>query len=127
MAGRVTVLPGGHIDADGNCDVSPKGDPAGSTLVLDDRTIAVPERAGNRRADGYRSILANRHVGLLYLLPGRGDTPRINGRTRLTRDPALDRMLAAIAHALERRDERREDIERYYGEQYSAGLYPAAP
>src|SRR5436305_14102405 len=46
-------------DADGNCDVSPKGDPPGFTLVLDDRTIAVPERPGNRRADGYRNILAN--------------------------------------------------------------------
>jgi uncharacterized protein len=80
--------------ADGSCDVSPKGDPAGFTLVLDDRTIAVPERAGNRRADGYRNILANPHVGLLYLLPGRGDTLRINGRARLTRDPdLLDRML----------------------------------
>ena len=157
-------------DADGHCDVSPKGDPAGFTLVLDDRTIAVPERAGNRRADGYRNILANPHVGLVYLLPGRGDTLRINGRARLTRDPELlDRMLvrghrpvlaivvaveqvfhhcakaflrselwdpatwrpddvpsrARIAHRLERRDERLEDIERYYGEQYSAGLYPS--
>jgi PPOX class probable FMN-dependent enzyme len=80
--------------ADGSCDVSPKGDPAGFTLVLDERTVAVPERAGNRRADGYRNILANPHVGLLYLLPGRGDTLRINGRARLTRDPELlDRML----------------------------------
>ena len=157
--------------ADGSCDVSPKGDPAGFTLVLDDRTIAVPERAGNRRADGYRNLLANPHVGLLYLLPGRGDTLRINGRARLTRDAELlDRMLvkgsrpvlamvvevhqvfhhcakaflrselwdpstwrpddvlsrARIAHRLERRDERLEDIERYYGEQYTAGLYPSA-
>ena len=114
-------------------------------------------------------MLANPHVGLLYLLPGRGDTLRINGRARLSRDPdLLDRMLvkghrpvlamvveieqvfhhcakaflrselwdpttwhpddvpsrARIAHRLERRDERLEDIERYYGEQYSAGLYP---
>ncbi len=157
--------------ADGRCDVSPKGDPAGFTLVLDDRTIAIPERAGNRRADGYRNVLANPHVGLVYLLPGRGDTLRINGRARLTRDPALlDRMVvrghrpvlavvveieevfhhcakaflrselwdpaswrpedvpsrARIAHRMERRGERLEDVERYYGEQYAAGLYPAA-
>lgn len=80
--------------ADGSCDVSPKGDPPGSTLVLDDRTIALPERAGNRRADGYRNILGNPHVGLLFLVPGRGDTLRINGRARLTTDPVLlDRMV----------------------------------
>ncbi len=79
---------------DGTCDVSPKGDPPGFTLVLDDRTIAVPERAGNRRADGYRNILANPHVGLISLLPGRTDTLRINGRARLVTDPdLLDRMV----------------------------------
>ncbi|PSK64192.1 hypothetical protein B0E53_03869 [Micromonospora sp. MH33] len=72
--------------ADGSCDVSPKGDPAGFTLVLDETTIAIPERPGNRRADGYRNILANPHVGLLFLIPGRTDTLRINGRARLVRD-----------------------------------------
>jgi uncharacterized protein len=80
--------------ADGSCDVSPKGDPAGFTLVLDDTTIAIPERPGNRRADGFRNILSNPHVGLIYLLPGRGDTLRINGRARLVSDaPFLDRMV----------------------------------
>jgi uncharacterized protein len=80
--------------ADGSCDVSPKGDPPGFTLVLDDRTIALPERAGNRRADGFHNILRNPHVGLVYLLPGRGDTLRINGRARLVRDAdLLDRMV----------------------------------
>ncbi|QLQ38966.1 pyridoxamine 5'-phosphate oxidase family protein [Micromonospora robiginosa] len=73
-------------DADGRCDVSPKGDPPGFTLVLDDTTIAIPERPGNRRADGYRNILANPHVGLIFLIPGRTDTLRINGRARLLRD-----------------------------------------
>jgi PPOX class probable FMN-dependent enzyme len=80
--------------ADGSCDVSPKGDPAGFTLVLDDSTIAIPERPGNRRADGFRNILANPHVGLIYLLPGRGDTLRVNGRARLVSDaPFFDRMV----------------------------------
>jgi PPOX class probable FMN-dependent enzyme len=72
--------------ADGTCDVSPKGDPPGFTLVLDDTTIAIPERSGNRRADGFHNIVDNPHVGLIYLLPGRGDTLRINGRARLVRD-----------------------------------------
>ncbi|MFJ5540761.1 pyridoxamine 5'-phosphate oxidase family protein [Micromonospora chalcea] len=72
--------------ADGTCDVSPKGDPPGFALVLDDTTIAIPERPGNRRADGYRNILANPHVGLVFLIPGRTDTLRINGRARLIAD-----------------------------------------
>jgi uncharacterized protein len=81
-------------DADGRCDVSPKGDPAGFTLVLDDTTIAIPERPGNRRADGLRNILTNPQIGLIYLLPGRGDTLRINGRARLVRDaPFFDKLV----------------------------------
>ncbi len=80
--------------ADGSCDVSPKGDPPGFTLVLDDTTIAIPERPGNRRVDGFRNILANPHVGLIYLIPGRGDTLRINGRARLVREaPFFDQMI----------------------------------
>ncbi|MGC1214475.1 MAG: pyridoxamine 5'-phosphate oxidase family protein [Micromonospora sp.] len=80
--------------ADGSCDVSPKGDPPGFTLVLDETTIAIPERPGNRRADGYRNILDNPHVGLIYLIPGRMDTLRINGRARLVRDaPFFDEMV----------------------------------
>ncbi len=80
--------------ADGSCDVSPKGDPPGFTHVLDDTTIAIPERPGNRRVDGFHNILANPHVGLIYLLPGRGDTLRINGRARLVRDaPFFDQLV----------------------------------
>ena len=74
-------------DAEGRCDASPKGDPAGRFVhVLDDRTIAIAERPGNRRVDGYRNVLVNPHVGLNFLIPGRGDTLRINGRARLVRD-----------------------------------------
>ena len=81
-------------DAEGRCDVSPKGDPAGFTHVVDDTTIAIPERPGNRRVDGFRNVLANPHVGLLYFIPGRGDTLRINGRARLLRDaPFFERMV----------------------------------
>jgi len=84
----------GTCAADGTCDVSPKGDPPGFTLVLDDATIAIPERPGNRRADGYRNILSNPHVGLIYLIPGRKETLRINGRARLIREaPFFDDMI----------------------------------
>jgi len=74
-------------DADGACDASPKGDPPGRLVhVLDDRTVALAERPGNRRADGYRNILVNPHIGLDFFIPGRGDTLRINGRARLVAD-----------------------------------------
>jgi PPOX class probable FMN-dependent enzyme len=86
----------GTADAGGNCDVSPKGDPPGFTHVLDERTIAIPERPGNRRADGFHNILANPHVGLLFLIPGRRETLRINGRARLLRDaPWFDDLVVA--------------------------------
>lgn len=82
-------------DAQGRLDVSPKGDPAGFALALDDTTIAIPERPGNRRADGFVNILHNPHVGLLFLVPGRGDTLRINGRATLLADaPYADRLEA---------------------------------
>lgn len=51
--------------ADGRCDVSPKGDPPGFVMMLDDTTIAIPERPGNRRVDGFRNVLTNGHVGLI--------------------------------------------------------------
>lgn len=74
-------------DADGRCDASPKGDPAGDLVhVIDDRTIAIAERPGNRRADGYHNILTNPHVGLLFVIAGRPDTLRINGRAKLVSD-----------------------------------------
>jgi uncharacterized protein len=78
----------------GTCDVSPKGDPAGFTRVLDDSTIAIPDRPGNRRVDGFRNVLANPHVGLAFMVPGRGETLRINGRARLIREaPFFDDMI----------------------------------
>ncbi|NUW30663.1 pyridoxamine 5'-phosphate oxidase family protein [Nonomuraea sp. SMC257] len=80
--------------ADGSCDVSPKGDPAGFVHVVDDTTIAIPDRPGNRRADGFRNLLTNPHVGLIFLVPGRNETLRINGRARLVREaPFFDEMI----------------------------------
>ncbi|MDN4171562.1 pyridoxamine 5'-phosphate oxidase family protein [Nocardioides sp. SOB77] len=82
-------------DAEGRCDASPKGDPPGQLVhVLDDATIALAERPGNRRADGYRNILVNPHVGLNFFIPGRGDTLRVNGRARLVSDaPWFDELV----------------------------------
>jgi uncharacterized protein len=81
-------------DAEGNLDVSPKGDPPGFVHVIDDTTIAIPERPGNHRADGFLNILRNPHVGLLFMVPGRGDTLRINGRAHLVSDaPYFDQLV----------------------------------
>jgi PPOX class probable FMN-dependent enzyme len=81
-------------DDQGFCDASPKGDPPGFVRVLDDVTVAIPERPGNRRADGYLNILRNPRVGILSLIPGRGETLRINGRATLVRDaPYFDDMV----------------------------------
>jgi uncharacterized protein len=82
-------------DAEGRCDASPKGDPAGQLIhVLDPRTIVIAERPGNKRADGYLNILSNPHVGLIALIPGRTDTLRVNGRARLVRDaPFFDELV----------------------------------
>ena len=76
--------------ADGSCDASPKGDPAGQLVhVIDSRTIALAERPGNKRADGYQNIIDNPHVGLNFFIPGRNDTLRINGRARLVSDASF--------------------------------------
>ncbi len=73
--------------ADGRSDASPKGDPPGQLIhVIDERTVALAERPGNKRVDGYLNILDNPHAGLVCVIPGRGDTLRINGRARLVSD-----------------------------------------
>src|SRR5215210_1229793 len=73
-------------DAHGRVDVSPKGDPPGFVHVIDDTTIAIPERPGNKRVDGYLNVLQRPHVGTLFLIPGRGDTLRINGTAQILAD-----------------------------------------
>jgi uncharacterized protein len=75
--------------ADGTCDVSPKGDPAGFVRILDDRTLLLPDRPGNRLADSLRNVLENPHVALLFFLPGVSDTFRVNGRAEIVTDPEL--------------------------------------
>jgi uncharacterized protein len=78
-----TKMPGGGID------VSPRGDPAGFVRVLDERTLLLPERPGNKLADTLTNLLADPSIGLLFLIPGVGDSFRVNGRATLTDDPEL--------------------------------------
>lgn len=80
--------------ADGTCDVSPRGDPAGFVHLIDERTLLIPERPGNKLADSLRNVLENPNVGLLFLVPGVGDTLRVNGRAVLTTDAELLEPLA---------------------------------
>lgn len=155
-------------DGNGNCDVSPKGDPPGFSRVIDRSKLLIPDRPGNRRADGLNNILENGHVGLIYFIPGRGDTLRINGKAKILKDcvefddmvvgghrPSLGLLVdieevfyhcskaflrsklwnpeswepnsvpsrAAISKALERKDLSLAELEDYYGEKYTKGLY----
>jgi PPOX class probable FMN-dependent enzyme len=82
-------------DADGRADVSPKGDHAGFVAVEDERTLLIPDRSGNRLIFGLQNILANPQVGLLFLIPGTGETLRVNGRAHLTGDPAIRERLSS--------------------------------
>jgi PPOX class probable FMN-dependent enzyme len=81
-------------DAEGRLDVSPKGDPPGFVHVLDERTLAIPDRPGNRRADTFGNVLQNPRVGLLFIIPGRQETLRVNGRALIVRDTALRERMA---------------------------------
>ena len=79
----------GTVGPDGDCDVSPRGDPPGFVRILDDRTLALPERPGNRLADSLRNVAENGQVGMLFIVPGIEETLRVNGRGRVTDDAEL--------------------------------------
>lgn len=76
-------------DADGNQDASPKGDHPGFVLIENSTTIVIPERKGNKLLFGLQNIIANPHVGIVFMLPGTGETFRVNGSAELTTDPEL--------------------------------------
>jgi len=80
---------------DGRCDASPRGDGPGFVGVVDEKTLLVPDRPGNKRVDSFKNILETGHVGLLFLVPGYGETLRVNGRAALIRDPERLAPLAA--------------------------------
>lgn len=83
-------------DDAGKVDVSPKGDPAGFVLVLDNHTLAIPERLGNRLADTFLNILKRPQVGLLFVVPGKRETLRAGGTAKIVRDDwLLERMAVA--------------------------------
>jgi len=94
----------GSSGRNGMIDVSPKGDPAGFVRVLDDRTLAIPDRLGNARLDTFRNILDNPNVGLIFIIPGITYTLRVSGKAMIVRDAGLRETMAikgkAPAHAI---------------------------
>ena len=97
-------------DSTGRVDVSPKGDPPGFVQVLDDTTLAIPDRPGNQRADSLRNLVDRPRAGLIFLVPGKSETLRVNGPVELVRDRwLLEQMamkgkpaqLAIVVHAEE--------------------------
>ena len=84
-------------DAAGRMDVSPKGDPAGFVQVLDDHTLVIPDRPGNRRADTFCNLLVNPQVGLIFLVPGKQETLRVSGRAFIVRDHWIRERMAVQA------------------------------
>lgn len=82
-------------NAAGQCDVSPKGDAPGFVHVLDDTHLVVPDRPGNNRIDGLSNIIENPHIGMIFIVPGRQDTLRVNGRAAIVRDHELLSQLSA--------------------------------
>lgn len=84
----------GSSDGAGNGDVTPKGDRPGFVAVLDETTLAIPDRPGNNRLDTLENLIANPAVGLLFLIPGMNETLRVNGSARITADEALRELLA---------------------------------
>jgi uncharacterized protein len=79
---------------DGRLDQSPKGDPAGFVTVLDEKTLAIPDRMGNNRIDTFENVLDNPEVGLIFLIPGYGYTLRVSGTGKIVRDDGLQERLA---------------------------------
>ncbi len=81
-------------DREGNLDISPKGDPPGFVQVLDDQTLAIPDRIGNKRIDTLTNLIENDQVGMIFLIPGKTDTLRVSGRAMIVRDLWLRERMA---------------------------------
>lgn len=87
--GRSPFVVVSSAGADGRIDVSPKGDPPGFVQILDDRTVAIPDRPGNRRLDTLLNVLHRPDVGIMFLVPGRGEVLRVSGAGRIVTSPDL--------------------------------------
>jgi uncharacterized protein len=85
--------------ADGRCDVTPRGGPPGFVSVLDDRRLAIPDATGNRRLDSLVNVVRTGRAGLIFRIPGRDTTLRVNGPACVTDDPALLGELNAVGKA----------------------------
>jgi len=92
--GRSPFIVMATADADRNVDVSPKGDPIGFVKVLDNKTLAIPDRLGNERADSIENILQNPKIGLIFIVPGKTETLRVSGVAQIVRDENLRKSLA---------------------------------
>lgn len=82
------------VDADGNVDVSPKGDPAGFVKVLDTKTLAIPDRPGNHRFDTFENIFQTGRIGLVFLVPNRNEVVRVNGSAQVSRDADIRKTMS---------------------------------
>ena len=89
---RSSFLTMATYGSDGRVDVSPKGDPAGFVKVLDRKTLAIPDRPGNHRFDGFLNILDTGRIGLVFLVPNRNEVVRVNGTARVVRDMDIREM-----------------------------------
>ena len=96
LIGCASLVMVASADAEGNCDVSPRGGPAGFVAVLDERTVAIPDATGNKRLDTLQNVIATGRAGLLFIIPGRTTTLRVNGRACVSTRPELLSQLTAV-------------------------------
>jgi PPOX class probable FMN-dependent enzyme len=96
LIGCASLVLVASVDAEGNCDVTPRGGPAGFVAVLDERTVAVPDATGNKRLDTLQNVIATGRAGLLFVIPGRATTLRLNGRACVSTRPELLSQLTAV-------------------------------
>lgn len=89
-----TFLTLATVDRSGNMDVSPKGDPAGFVKVIDEKTLAIPDRPGNHRYDSFLNIMETGRIGLVFLVPNRNEVVRVNGSAQVVRDQELREKMA---------------------------------
>ncbi|MCF0092085.1 MSMEG_1061 family FMN-dependent PPOX-type flavoprotein [Micromonospora sp. MH99] len=96
LIGCASLVLVASVDTEGNCDVSPRGGPAGFVAVLDARTLAIPDATGNKRLDTLQNVIATGRAGLLFIIPGRTTTLRVNGRACVSTRPDLLSQLTAV-------------------------------